>query len=140
MQTRIFILMALILTAGLAGCTKESASDPQGVSANLNDGSWKITYFWDSDHDETDHFSGYSFTFGDNSILTATSGSGTVTGTWSSITDDSQLKLNILFAAPPDFAELSDDWHIVESTDKKIRLEDVSGGGGGTDFLTFEKN
>lgn len=132
--------MALILTAGLAGCTKESASDPQGVSANLNDGSWKITYFWDSDHDETDHFSGYSFTFGDNSILTATSGSGTVTGTWSSITDDSQLKLNILFAAPPDFAELSDDWHIVESTDKKIRLEDVSGGGGGTDFLTFEKN
>lgn len=35
---------------------------------------------------------------------------------------------------------LSDDWDVLERTDTKIRLIDVSGGNGGTDYLTFEKN
>jgi hypothetical protein len=38
------------------------------------------------------------------------------------------------------FDELNDDWHIIEETSTKIRLQDVSGGSGGTDLLTFEKN
>ena len=39
-----------------------------------------------------------------------------------------------------EYMDLSDDWDIVERTDTKIRLQDVSGGNGGTDYLTFEKN
>jgi hypothetical protein len=63
-----------------------------------------------------------------------------VPGTWSTGSDDSQKKLYLTFNSPPDFNELSDDWHILEETSTKIRLEDVSGGNGGTDLLTFEKN
>jgi hypothetical protein len=44
------------------------------------------------------------------------------------------------FTAPSDFEDLSDDRHILEQTADKIRLEDVSGGNGGTDYLNFEKN
>ena len=36
-------------------------------------------------------------------------------------------------------SSLNDDWHILEQTAKKIKLEDVSGGNGGTDYLTFEQ-
>ena len=37
-------------------------------------------------------------------------------------------------------AELEKDWHIVEKTSTKLRMEDVSGGAGGTDYLTLERN
>ena len=36
-------------------------------------------------------------------------------------------------------AKLSDDWDILEYTSGRIRLIDVSGGDGSTDYLTFEK-
>jgi hypothetical protein len=46
----------------------------------------------------------------------------------------------LFFASPADFADLSDDWDVVSRTDSKVQLIDVSGGNGGTDYLTFEKN
>jgi hypothetical protein len=48
----------------------------------------------------------------------------------------------ILFSspAPADFIDdLSDDWDILSYSATKIELIDVSGGNGGTDYLTFEK-
>ena len=63
-----------------------------------------------------------------------------ITGTWSTGTDDSQVKLVLAFSTPAQFADISDDWHVTERTDTKITLQDVSGGNGGTDYLTFEKN
>ena len=108
-------------------------------------GTWAITYYFD-DADETSDYAGYTFTFGASNVITATNGTNTYTGTWtitdSNSSDDSidDLDFNIVFTAPPDFEELSDDWDIVEVTDTKIELIDISGGGGGTDYLTFEKN
>ncbi|MCB0468743.1 MAG: hypothetical protein KDC64_11120 [Aequorivita sp.] len=110
-------------------------------------GSWKITYFFDSDQNETDHFTGYVFTFNNNGSLVAVKGSTTVTGTWS-VTDSNSsdddggsndTDFNIFFASPADFEDLSDDWDIISVSNSKIELTDVSGGNGGTDFLTFEK-
>ena len=110
----------------------------------ITSGTWRITYFYDTDKEETANFKGHNFTFA--SSVTATNGTNTYTGTWSvtdsNSNDDSMddLDFNILFTAPPDFEDLSDDWDIIEVTDTKIKLIDVSGGGGGTDYLTFEKN
>ena len=39
-----------------------------------------------------------------------------------------------------DLDELNSDWHIIEQNSNTIKLEDVSGGNGGTDYLTFIKN
>ena len=50
------------------------------------------------------------------------------------------IDFNIFFASPADFAELSDDWEIISHSATKIELRDVSGGNGGIDLLTFEKN
>ncbi|PHS68100.1 MAG: hypothetical protein COB12_01995 [Flavobacterium sp.] len=108
-------------------------------------GTWRITYFYDSDHEETNSFSGYNFTFNSDGSLIAVNGNTTITGSWS-ITDSSSSSsdddhhFNIFFASPNDFEELSDDWEIISTSDTKIKLTDVSGGNGGIDFLTFEKN
>jgi predicted nucleotidyltransferase len=49
------------------------------------------------------------------------------------------IDFNIAFSSPSDFEELSEDWEIISQTATKIELRHVSGGGGGTDLLTFGK-
>ncbi|HEX8561757.1 MAG TPA: hypothetical protein VF676_02145 [Flavobacterium sp.] len=130
-----------------------SSSNPQPVINAVNNGTWRVTYYYDTDSEETNQFSGYDFTFGDNNVLTAANGTNTYTGTWSvtnssgnsssrSGDDDSNsdIDFNIAFASPSNFAELSDDWDIISYSSTRIELIDVSGGNGGTDYLTFEKN
>lgn len=124
-----------------------STSNPTPVINTVTQGTWRVTYYFDTDSDETSDFSGYNFTFGTSNVLTASNGTNTYTGSWSVTTDNSNddnpssdLDFNILFASPANFEELSDDWDVVSRTDTKIQLIDVSGGNGGTDYLTFEKN
>ncbi len=115
------------------------------IENNVEDGTWRITKFIDSGDDETNHFTGYNFTFNDTGVLNASNGTNSYNGTWS-VTDSSSssssddLDFNISFVAPPDFEELSDDWDFISQSSTKIELIDVSGGNGGTDYLTFEKN
>ena len=110
------------------------------VTNTLSGGNWRISYYWDTDHEETSKFAQYTFTFGSSSVLTAVKGATIITGTWSTILDDSKTKLVLNFSSPASFSEISDDWHVIERTDTRIKLQDVSGGNGGTDYLTFEKN
>lgn len=109
-------------------------------------GTWKVTLYDDSGTIKTSNFTGYNFSFGSGNTLIAANGTNTYTGTWS-VTDSNSnddtiddLHFNVSFNAPASFADLTDDWHIVSRTDTKIQLNDVSGGNGGTDYLTFEKN
>ncbi|MCB0632304.1 MAG: hypothetical protein R2824_08740 [Saprospiraceae bacterium] len=146
MQSKIhYLLSVIILSAITFSCTKDdfspNGSDDLSVTEVINtlkSGDWVITYFFDK-KDETAHFSGYTFTFEDDGTLKATNGSSTVKGSWSNGKDDSKNKLNINFSSPDNFEDLSEDWHVLEKTDDKIRLEHLSGGNGGTDLLTFEK-
>jgi len=147
------MLIVFIYTALAMSCDKDDddnqqqESDLSQIENTAQNGNWRVTYFYDSDKVETDHFNGYVFSFNANGSLVAVNGSTTITGTWSvtdsnSSDDDggsSDTDFNIFFASPPDFEDLSDDWDIVSVTNSKIELTDVSGGNGGTDFLTFEK-
>lgn len=114
-------------------------SNTSNISSTIQQGTWRISLYNDSGDDHTSHFSGYSFSFSNGSI-TATKNGTTITGSYSSGTDDSQNKLYLNFGGTAVFSELNDDWHILEETANIIRLEDVSGGNGGTDLLTFENN
>jgi hypothetical protein len=152
MKTRIlyfFNTAILIAFISLISCTKDDDSalgkKQSEVKNNVQSGIWRITYFNDSGNDETNHFTGFDFTFGANSSLTATNGTTTYVGTWS-ITDSNSnddsltdLHFNIHFNLLNDFEELNDDWEIISQSSSKLELKDVSGGGSGTDYLTFEK-
>lgn len=146
------LMLACTLITVLLSCSSDDDNSPvntdtsQIVSA-AQSGTWSITSFVDSGNDETNHFTGYAFTFGSNGVLTAVNGDTTVTGTWSVTTDDSNddnpsgdVDFNIAFASPADFVDLTDDWDIVTVTSTTISLIDVSGGNGGTDTLVFQKN
>lgn len=150
-----------LLTAGfllsLNSCTSDDSpstvsANPQPVINTATSGEWVVTYYFD-DTDETAHFNGYTFTFSANNVITATNGTNTYTGSWSVTNDHSggdddsghhddsnDLDFNISFSSPANFAELTDDWDIISYSANKIQLIDVSGGNGGTDYLTFEKN
>jgi len=116
------------------------------VQSNVQTGNWRITKFIDSGDNETNNFAGYNFAFNSANVLTATNGANTYTGTWSitdsNSDDDSQsdLDFNISFNLSNDFEDLNDDWDFVSQSSSKIELIDISGGNGGTDYLTFEKN
>ncbi len=117
------------------------------VVTAMNLGTWRITKYIDSDINETADFSGYNFTFTENNILMAKKGTDEIMGSWLVVTDDSNggssstyLDFIISFSGPVKFIKLSDDWDIKSSTSTKIELIDSSGGNGGTDYLTFEKN
>ncbi len=138
------LVFAVALTVLIGSCSKDDDSNTTIstalVNTTISSGTWRVTYFWDTDHDETNHFTGYNFTFSSGGVLTAVSGANTSSGTWATGTDNSKIKLVILFTTPADFSDLSEDWEVTERTDSRIKLQHISGGNGGTDFLTFEKN
>jgi hypothetical protein len=142
---RIFIIPALLFIFMLNVASMCSSDDNSSPSTNpstvintVTQGTWRITYFFDTDTNETSNYSGYNFTFNSDGSVVAVGNGLSITGTWSVVNDD--LDFNLLFTSPEIFADLSDDWDVLERTDTKIRLIDVSGGNGGTDYLTFEKN
>ncbi len=144
--------MGVILMA--SSCKKDdttnnstTANTPVAVSNIVMNGTWKVTYFFDGNTDKTSNYTGYSFKFLPNNVLTATKAGVSVNGTWT-ISDSntsnndnlSDLDFNILFSTPAEFYDLTHAWDIVEKTSTSIKLTDVSGGNGGTKFLTFIKN
>ena len=144
------LAMLFVLTTSSMCSTDDDSiptkSNPIEVINIVKNGTWRITYYFDTDQEETSKFNGYNFTFGANNVLTASNGTNNYTGTWS-ITDNSSnddsishLDFNIEFSSPAQFEELSDDWEIIEKSTNLIKLKDVSGGNGGTDYLTFTKN
>ena len=131
------ITLLLLVIAAASSCKKDDS--PSLVDNTIQKGNWKITFFQDSGNDETSHFSGYEFIFNSDGSVTASNGNNSVSGTWTTGTDDSQSKLILNFGSTAPFDELNEDWHVLEETSTMIRCEHISGGNGGTDYLTFEK-
>jgi len=126
---------------------KVTAADINAIKAAVMSGDWMITYYFDSEMEETSDYVNYTFSFNADGTLGATDGNSSLSGAWSvsssdnSNDDDSSndVDFNILFSSPDIFVELSDDWDIKKYSNNKIELVDVSGGDGSTDLLTFEK-
>jgi len=137
------ILSLFIFSSLFFSCKKDdnnSTISTTNVTSTVSSGNWRVTYYWDTDHDETNNFTGYNFVFNSNGTITATKAATIISGSWSTANDDSKVKFVLSFSTPAAFLEISDDWHTIERTDTKIKLQDISGGNGGTDYLTFEKN
>jgi hypothetical protein len=147
MNFKTVVLLCLVVVTAMVSCKKDDSNMTQtAVENNVQSGTWRISKFIDSGTDETNHFTGYIFTFNSSGAIAANNGSNSYSGTWSvtdsNSNDDSQddLDFNINFNLSNDFEDLNDDWDFVSQSETKIELIDVSGGNGGTDYLTFVKN
>jgi hypothetical protein len=142
------ILAFLVSLFTMYSCTNDDNNNSiqTNVQNNIQTGTWRITKFIDSGVDETADFTGYNFSFNSPNILIATNGINNYQGTWSvarsNSNDDSPDDLDFIinFNLTNDFEDLNDDWDFISQSATKIELIDISGGNGGTDYLTFEKN
>lgn len=146
-----YVLVAAGLTLGMASCdlVDDSTGDVLALRNELTylmEGSnWEITSFMDSGEDETSDFGGYTFTFGTDGTVSATNGVNTYTGTWSigrnssDDDDESDVEFNLFFDVSDehDFEDLNDDWDVLTFTTSTVTLQDISGGDGSVDALTF---
>ncbi len=133
-----------MLSAGffMVSCKKVKT---KSVEKSMVEGTWRVSNFTEDGDNETYYFSGYSFDFSSDGKVTATNGTSTIVGSWSLSKDNSNddsssdVDFNLSFPATNNFDELNDDWDVVTQNDITLELKDVSGGNGGTDFLTFSK-
>ena len=141
-----FVALAILIITACNTDDNSTVSIQTTVENNVQDNTWRITKFIDSGTDETYRFTGYSFTFNSSGVLNANNGTNNYDGAWSiadsNSNDDSQDDLDFIinFNLTNDFEDLNDDWDFISQSPTKIELIDISGGNGGTDYLTFEKN
>lgn len=124
----------------ISDCDDDSngGSNNTTLTEIFTSGTWYISYFFD-DVDETNYFNGYNFTFNSNGTSLAVKNSNTINGTWNIYNDGGTEKIVLSFDGSL-LDEIEDDWRIIEYTPTLVKLKHVSGGNGGTDYLTFTKN
>lgn len=125
-MNKVFFLIILGMTFLMSSCTDDVSDDSQ--NDNLFHSDWYVSQYLKEGKDETSAFQGYFFEFSDSNLLTARKGSSIITGTWNLITDSGRQKLIInMNVSDGYFEEISEDWIVIEKTEKLIRLEDLSG-------------
>lgn len=136
-------LLIVSLSALFLSCSKSddgTTSNPS-TSSILVQSNWRVTYFNDNGSDSTANYNNWKITFIAGGNVAIANDLFSIPGTWSAYQDGSRNKLLLYFNTSfAMIAALNHDWHIVERTSTKLRMEDVSGGAGGTDYLTIEKN
>lgn len=105
----------------------------------LKDGQWYVQSYIDDGDDETNDYNNYTLAFNSDGTVIATNNSNTISGTWSVVNSSNGLDVILDFGTAMPFDEFNDDWDVVIYTTTKVELFDVSGGNGGTDYLTFQK-
>ncbi|QNJ97186.1 hypothetical protein [Constantimarinum furrinae] len=110
--------------------------DAQELIDILMDGLWFVETYIDSGSNQTATYNGYNVDFMTGNAVTATNGSNTNNGTW--LVSSTGQELNLAFSGSP-FDEFNDEWDVFSVMPNRVEIRDVSGGGGGTDILVFEK-
>jgi hypothetical protein len=123
------LLATTLLPSAFQACdNKANAPQTSGSDfiSHIQQGTWR--------------YSNHNFT-SSNGNVTARKDASTIHGKFRKGIEDSKQKFQPEFN--PSLAPwngLNEDWEIFESPGNKMHLKDDSGSGGGTDFLTFEKN
>jgi len=141
MKKLMLTLGILILSACLNGCSKNDnpgPNDPDYLINIVTQGTWRITYFVYGGTEKTADFTGYEFTFTDVAVLLAQKGTTKVNGIWNVLSENGGLRMIVSFSSPVAFFELANEWHVIEATATKVKLNVVVTGG--TNYLTFEQN
>lgn len=111
---------------------------PLVLSNILTNGSWYVSYFYDSS-DETGYYNGYIFNFNTNGSSFAVKNTNTINGSWTIHTESSYQKIEFHFDGSL-LEELEKDWKVLEYTNTIIRLKHESSSENENHYLNFTKN
>jgi hypothetical protein len=120
-----FAILVFAVAATFASCKKDDNSNDDNsstTSAIITSGSWRVSYYHESNDDHTSNFNGYTFTFNSVGTMTATNSSGTTNGTWTN--DDSQNELHIYLGDNDPLKDLTKGWLVISKTSTEIKLQD----------------
>tara|TARA_Y100000034_G_scaffold111271_2_gene144190 strand:+ start:35805 stop:37226 length:1422 start_codon:yes stop_codon:yes gene_type:complete len=120
-----------------SNCNGSTSGDALSEALTATNSIWFVSNYTDDGNDETSDFNGFEFTFNTSGTVSAVNNGTTITGTWSSQDNATELLLDFGTNMPLD--ELNDDWDVVSISSTQIELQDVSGGSGSTDTLTLQK-
>ena len=136
----------LFLTVTLNSCSSDDVPllNEAKVIERMSSGTWKITNFTFQNVNKTSDYSGVIFDFDAISLTLSNTGTLPVAGSWGVMDDgfegEPDLVVSLaLTSVEPRFTNISDDWHIIESTSNKLKLKDENLETGSIDYLTFEK-
>ncbi|WP_181855246.1 hypothetical protein [Winogradskyella sp. KYW1333] len=108
------------------------------LEAILTDGLWIVASYTEDSDDQTSDYAGYELDFNMDGSVSASNGSNTNNGTWQVLSAGNQMALD--FSTNMPFEEFNDDdWDVISVSATEVVIQDVSGGGGGTDTLTIQK-
>ncbi len=141
------ILPIALFIVTLTSCNKSKTQN--NIQDDIQQGTWVVSSYIDNGNDETMDFTAFRFTFNQDGSLQVmdllSSSTNQFPGQWS-ITDSNSnddsiddLDFNVTFNVGNKLDDLTDDWDIVSQSETEIKLVDVSGGNGGTDYVTFTK-
>jgi len=122
-----FIAFIISAIAVVSSCKKDDSSHPEDSSSSsigttIASGTWKVTYYHESNNDHLLNFNGYQFVFNSNGVMTASNSGGTTTGTWSSDDHNNEFHMSIGSASP--LSDLSNGWLIISKTNSQFNLKD----------------
>jgi hypothetical protein len=134
-------MLVMVLNTFTACSKKENtAAATSTTSSIILQGQWRITYFNNSGADSSAAYNGFKLLFTSGGSVAAFNDLFAVNGSWNTYNNDSRDNLFLHFPTTLLLiSALNDDWHIVEKTSVKIRMQDVTAAGGQTHYLTIEK-
>jgi hypothetical protein len=122
-----------VIESAIGQCGSNSGSTDDFIDV-LTSGNWRISYYHNSDEDDTSVYNGYVFTINANNTITITRNSSTFTGTWLFYEEDGVDLLEIDFQDDP-LDDLDDDWELLEFSSTLIQLKEE----GDDEYLSFTK-
>ena len=146
------IVLILVVSSNLScnNCDDASTSNKinsaNAIIVNANNGSWRISYYWNDNQDKTALFDGYLFKFMPNNIINTNNTINTFDGNWSVIDNNansnslSDIIFKISFNNPSSFKELTNDWIFIEKTTSVLKFKKIGNNKENTNYLTLTKN
>lgn len=119
-----------------AACTNvERLSVTQTVAPVITNGSWKVALYMDSNNNQTNDFSGYTFTFNPSGEIKAVKNGTEITGNWSE--NNIAKKVTLYFSSgDPILEKLNVGWVISNVTSSQLDLENKDAPGTGRLYLS----
>ena len=127
-MTKPFLLFAIkcSVIVYFAACTSiEHYSKAIAASPTMTTGTWKVKLYQDTHNNNTNEFSGYTFTFDRSGNVNASKNGVNVRGNW--VEDDISKKITIdIKANDPVLSKLNTNWHITNISSSEVSLQNNS--------------